>query len=47
MQFIYPDLYRLDDLNDDGAIEEDGILIPQPPKLQLSFENISCEIIKY
>eukprot|EP00095_Tigriopus_kingsejongensis_P001586 maker-scaffold831_size90909-snap-gene-0.16 protein:Tk01586 transcript:maker-scaffold831_size90909-snap-gene-0.16-mRNA-1 annotation:"protein transport protein sec24b-like" len=46
LQYIYPDLYRVDDLNDEGALaegdEDDEILIPQPPRLQLSFERISA-----
>ncbi|TRY80868.1 hypothetical protein TCAL_12910, partial [Tigriopus californicus] len=46
LQFIYPDLYRVDELTDEGALEdgedEEEILIPQPPRLQLSFERISA-----
>jgi len=48
MQVVYPDLYRVDDLTDEGdnvIVEEsdDGeIRIPQPPRLQLSFERISA-----
>ncbi len=30
MQYIYPDLYRVDELSDEGAIEEDDVLVPQP-----------------
>ncbi len=45
MQLLYPDLYRVDDLTDAGAIEDDedgDVLIPQPPRLQLSYERISA-----
>jgi len=48
MQVVYPDLYRVDDLddNDQNAIEEElddeKIRIAQPAKLQLSFERISA-----
>jgi len=47
LQLVYPDLYRIDTLTDDGAIKEeddDGaeIIIPQPTRLQLSFEKISA-----
>ncbi len=30
MQYLYPDLYRVDELNDDDAIEDDGLIVPQP-----------------
>ncbi len=47
MQMIYPDLYRVDDLNDDNALKEEDdnggeVVIPQPPRLQLSFEQVSA-----
>lgn len=63
MQYIYPDLYRIDDLSDAQSVvadedteEEDSedsendassqqagkVLIPQPRRLQLSYENVSA-----
>lgn len=49
IQLVYPDLYRVDDLTDDGEDvlvdeNEDGeqVRVPQPPRLQLSFERISA-----
>ena len=44
---MYPDLYRVDTLSDEGAIKEEDengaeILIPQPNRLQLSFEKVSA-----
>ena len=42
MQYIYPDLYRVDNLSDEDSIEEDDLLIPRPPKLQLSYEHIAA-----
>lgn len=44
---VYPDLYRVDNLNEDGALHEDGgdssdedgpteIIIPQPERLQVT-----------
>ncbi|KAL3215770.1 hypothetical protein MRX96_051278 [Rhipicephalus microplus] len=39
--YIYPALYPLHMLDDQDALElEDGTLVCQPPRLQLSFENI-------
>ena len=46
MQSVYPDLYRIDDLNDEGALHEEGgdssdedgnteIIVPQPERLQV------------
>jgi len=32
----------VDDLNEDNALDEDDVLVPQPPRLQLSFENVSA-----
>ncbi len=47
MQYIYPDLYQVDELTDDNCLEEedeDGetVLVPQPPRLQLSFERVKA-----
>ena len=47
LQLVYPDLYRVDTLSDEGAIKEEDengaeILIPQPNRLQLSFEKVSA-----
>ena len=38
IQYIYPDLYRVDELSDIGGIEDPAdqeIVIPQPPRLQV------------
>ena len=46
MQSVYPDLYRVDDLNDEGALHEEGgdssdedgnteVIVPQPDRLQV------------
>ena len=38
VQYIYPDLYRVDELSDIGGIEDPAdkeIVIPQPPRLQV------------
>uniref|UniRef100_A0A131Z1H0 Protein transport protein SEC24 n=1 Tax=Rhipicephalus appendiculatus TaxID=34631 RepID=A0A131Z1H0_RHIAP len=41
MTYIYPALYPLHMLDDQDALElDDGTLVCQPPRLQLSFENI-------
>ena len=54
MQYIYPDLYRVDDLTDEGGLRENAdtddddedagpdIVVPQPARLQLSYERISA-----
>ena len=47
LQLVYPDLYCIDTLTDEGAIKEEDdngakIIIPQPTRLQLSFEKISA-----
>ena len=44
---IYPDLYRVDNINLEGCLTEEDenggeLLIPQPDRLQLSFERISA-----
>jgi len=42
IQTIYPDLYRVDSLETvETKEDEDGNLIPQPPRLQLSAEKIA------
>merc|ERR1719309_1676087 len=42
IQTIYPDLYRVDTLETvETKEDEDGNLIPQPPRLQLSAEKIA------
>jgi len=42
IQSIYPDLYRVDSLETAETKEdEDGNLVPQPPRLQLSAEKIA------
>ncbi|XP_064458307.1 protein transport protein Sec24A-like isoform X2 [Ornithodoros turicata] len=41
MTYIYPAMYPVHMLNDQNAIQaEDGTLIPQPPRLQLTFEKV-------
>ncbi|XP_037068145.1 LOW QUALITY PROTEIN: protein transport protein Sec24A-like [Pollicipes pollicipes] len=40
MTSVYPDLYAVHLLSDEGAIEQDELLIPQPPRLQLSSEFV-------
>nr|CAB3265935.1 protein transport protein Sec24A [Phallusia mammillata] len=41
MQDVHPDLYRVDDLNDEGAVTVGGREVPQPDLLPLSAESIS------
>ena len=52
MQSVYPDLYRVDMLTEEGALHEEGgdssdedgnteIIVPQPERLQV------CLIVKY
>jgi protein transport protein SEC24 len=42
VQSIYPDLYRVDDLaNEETQEDEEGVSVPNPPRKQLSSENIS------
>lgn len=39
--YIYPALYPVHTLDDENALElEDGTLVPQPPRLQLTFEKV-------
>ncbi|XP_067136282.1 protein transport protein Sec24A [Centruroides vittatus] len=40
LTYIYPNLYPIHNLDDKNALNEDGVLIPQPPLLQLSSEKI-------
>ena len=38
IQYVYPDLYRIDDLSDVGGKEDpddDEVVIPQPHRLQV------------
>merc|ERR1711956_108383 len=47
LQLVYPDLYRVDTLTDENALKEEDesgveLLIPQPDRLQLSFERITA-----
>jgi len=47
LQLIYPDLYRVDNINLEGCLTEEDenggeLFIPQPDRLQLSFERISA-----
>jgi len=42
IQSVYPDLYRVDDLlNAETQEDEEGVSVPNPPRKQLSSENIS------
>ncbi|KAM9729606.1 protein transport protein Sec24A isoform 2-T2 [Menidia menidia] len=43
MLMIHPSLYRVDDLNDEGALNINERTIPQPKVLQLSVEKLSRE----
>nr|XP_046265894.1 protein transport protein Sec24A isoform X2 [Scatophagus argus] len=43
MLMIHPDLYRVDDLTDEGALNINERTIPQPRLLQLSVEKLSRE----
>lgn len=37
IQQVYPDLYSIHNLTDEGGIsEQDGLIIPRPPRLQLT-----------
>lgn len=37
MQQVYPDLYPIHNLTDEGGfLDPDGTVIPQPPRLQLT-----------
>ncbi|XP_033949101.1 protein transport protein Sec24B isoform X3 [Pseudochaenichthys georgianus] len=41
MRLVHPDLYRLDNMSDQGALHLNDSLVPQPPLLHLSSERLS------
>ncbi|XP_077434311.1 protein transport protein Sec24B [Vanacampus margaritifer] len=41
MRTVHPDLYRLDNMSDQGALHLNDTLVPQPPLLHLSAERLS------
>nr|XP_020493137.1 protein transport protein Sec24B-like isoform X2 [Labrus bergylta] len=41
MRMVHPDLYRLDNMSDQGALHLNDTVVPQPHLLHLSAENIS------
>ncbi|KAM9457408.1 protein transport protein Sec24B isoform 1-T1 [Clarias gariepinus] len=43
MRMIHPDLYRIDNLSEQGALQLNERVIPQPPLLQLSAEKLTRE----
>lgn len=43
MRMIHPDLYRIDNLTEQGALQLNERVIPQPPLLQLSAEKLTRE----
>ncbi|KAI4883383.1 hypothetical protein NFI96_024742, partial [Prochilodus magdalenae] len=43
MRMIHPDLYRVDNLTDQGALHLNDRVIPQPPLLQLTAEKLTRE----
>ncbi|KAI4876500.1 hypothetical protein NFI96_029631 [Prochilodus magdalenae] len=43
MRMIHPDLYRIDNLTDQGALHLNDRVIPQPPLLQLTAEKLTRE----
>ncbi|XP_060757186.1 protein transport protein Sec24B isoform X3 [Neoarius graeffei] len=43
MHMIHPDLYRIDNLTEQGALQLNERVIPQPPVLQLSAEKLTRE----
>ncbi|KAF4092381.1 hypothetical protein AMELA_G00020390 [Ameiurus melas] len=43
MRMIHPDLYRIDNLTEQGALQVNERVIPQPPLLQLSAEKLTRE----
>uniref|UniRef100_A0A8C6VG50 SEC24 homolog B, COPII coat complex component n=1 Tax=Naja naja TaxID=35670 RepID=A0A8C6VG50_NAJNA len=43
MKIIYPSLYRIDKLTDEGAIHVNDRVVPQPPLQQLSAEKLTRE----
>ena len=43
MQYIYPDLYRIDDLTEENGLDDEEFgIVPQTPRLQLSWERIAA-----
>ncbi|KAL7849855.1 hypothetical protein SRHO_G00192040 [Serrasalmus rhombeus] len=43
MRIVHPDLYRIDNLTDQGALHLNDRVIPQPPMLQLTAEKLTRE----
>ncbi|XP_075904184.1 protein transport protein Sec24A isoform X2 [Nelusetta ayraudi] len=41
MRMVHPDLYRLDDMSDKGALHLNDMVVPQPQLLHLSTERLS------
>uniref|UniRef100_A0A671UTQ4 SEC24 homolog B, COPII coat complex component n=1 Tax=Sparus aurata TaxID=8175 RepID=A0A671UTQ4_SPAAU len=41
MRMVHPDLYRLDNMSDQGALHLNDTVVPQPPLLHLSAERLS------
>ncbi|KAM3612668.1 uncharacterized protein V6R79_012482 [Siganus canaliculatus] len=41
MRMVHPDLYRLDNISDKGALHLNDSVVPQPPLLHLSSERLS------
>ncbi|KAM6923524.1 protein transport protein Sec24B [Xenentodon cancila] len=41
MRLVYPDLYRLDNISDQGALHLNDTIVPQPHLLHLSAEKLS------
>ncbi|XP_036372894.1 protein transport protein Sec24B-like [Megalops cyprinoides] len=43
MRMVHPDLYRVDDLSDEGALQLNDRTVPQPRLLQLTAEKLTRE----
>ncbi|XP_065130703.2 protein transport protein Sec24B isoform X1 [Paramisgurnus dabryanus] len=43
MRMVYPDLYRIDNMTEQGALNVNDSVIPQPPLLQLTAEKLTRE----
>lgn len=41
MRIVHPDLYRLDNMSEQGALHLNNTVVPQPPLLHLSAERLS------
>ncbi|XP_078145358.1 protein transport protein Sec24B isoform X2 [Centroberyx gerrardi] len=41
MRMVHPDLYRLDNMSDQGALHLNDMVVPQPPLVHLSAERLS------